>query len=120
MLNVAVCSRHSRHFQVSAGAVLFQIFPNPDRTHIFSNTVCIWGLMVHKHMYGANIQTIVAAVLWDNCACLCPVVLLHTLDTRTKCPFQRQWSGGGSGVQPSPPKSQTKVCPCCCEQNMPF
>lgn len=76
--------------------------------------------MIHKHMYGVDIQTIVAAVLWDNCACLCPAVLLLTLDKRTKCPFQGQWSGGGSGVQPSPPKSQTKVCPCCCGQNMPF
>lgn len=67
--------------------------------------------MVHKYMYGANIRTIDAAVLWDNCACLCPAELLLALDTGTKCPFQGQWSGGG--VQPSSPKSLTKVCPCC-------
>lgn len=83
----------------------------------FCNKVCVWGMTVHKYMYGANIRTIDAAVLWDNCARLRPVVLL-ALDTRTKCPFQGQWSGGGggggSGVQPSSPKSQTKVCPCCC------
>lgn len=54
--------------------------------------------MIHKHMYGANIHTIVVTVLWDNCACLCPAVLLLTFVTRTKCSFQRQWSGGGGGA----------------------
>lgn len=64
----------------------------------------------------------------DNCRCCSMGQLLLSLPcgfiarikyTKTKCPFQRQ-QGGGGGVQPSPPKSQTKVCPCCHGQNMPF
>lgn len=42
----------------------------------------------------------------------------HIKYTKTKCPFQRQQ--GDDAVQPSPPKSQTKVHPCCHGQNMPF
>lgn len=97
---------------MSTIVVSFQICSNSNKTHFFPNIVCVWGTMVHKYMYGANIRTIDAAVLKDNCACLCPAVLL-ALNTKTKCPFQGQWSGGG-GVQPSSPKRQTKVCPCCC------
>lgn len=64
----------------------------------------------------------------DNCCC-CSVGQLplsqpcsftvHIKYTKTKCPFESQ-QGGGGGVQPSPPKSQTKVRPCCHGQNMPF
>lgn len=39
----------------------------------------------------------------------------HIKHTKTKCPFQHQ--PGGGGIQPSPPKGQTKVCPCGHGQN---
>lgn len=65
---------------------------------------------------GKHTQTIVAAVLWDNCPCLS--LTAHIKYTKTKCPFQHRQGGGG--VQPSPPKIRTKVCPCCHGQNMPF
>lgn len=61
MLNASVNNWHSTHFPMSAVGVSFQILPNPDRTHIFRHTVCIWGLMIHKHMYGARHT--------DNCCC---------------------------------------------------
>lgn len=60
----------------------------------------------------------------DNWPCLAPALLLltlkhmHTHTQETKCPFQQR--RGGDGVRPRPPKSQTKVHPCCRGQNLPF
>lgn len=83
-----------------------------EHTHIFSHTLGIWGARRPSTHVQSNIQTIVSAVPWDNCACLCPAVLLLTLNnTETKCPFQCELGRGG--VQPSSPKCQTKVGPCC-------
>lgn len=46
------------------------------------------------------------------------ILTAHIKYTKTKWAFQRQQ--GDDAVQLSPPKSQTKVHPCCLGQNMPF
>lgn len=51
MPNASTKNWHTKHFQMLAGAVPFQIFQNPDKTHIFNHTVCIWGLTDREHMY---------------------------------------------------------------------
>lgn len=109
---------HSRHFWMLAGVVEVQFSQNPDRTHIFSHVVCIWRLMGPMNTYiGKHTDNCCRCSMGQLCLSLPCSFSAHIKYTKTKCPFQQQQGGG---VQLSPPKSQTKVCPCCLGQNMPF
>lgn len=88
----------------------------------------MWGLVSYEHMYiRKHTDNCCRCSGADNWPCLAPALLLltlkkthahtHTNAQQTKCPFQRR---RGDGVRPRPPKSQTKVHPCCGGQNLPF
>lgn len=72
-------SKHSRHFHMWAWADVVQISP---KRHIFYHTGLYVGALGPWTHVWANIQTIVAAVLGDNCSCLSPAVFLLTLNTQ--------------------------------------
>lgn len=107
---------HSRHFQIVWSST--PNFPKSIRNTRFQPQFASGGWWSMNTCISKHI---------DNCCCCSTGQLAlslpcsftaHIKYTKTKCPFQRQQ--GGDGVQPSPPKSQTKVHPCCHGQNMPF
>lgn len=92
----------------------------------------MWGLMSYEHMYTQTYRQLLLLfqdgqlALSRSCTFTAHIkknARTHTNAQQTKCSFQQQWQRWrprGDGVRPRPPKSQTKVHPCCRGQNLPF
>lgn len=95
-------------------------------THKHNHTICMWRLMSYEHMYTQTYRQLLLLFRGRQLALSRSFTFTahikkrtHTNAQQTKCPFQQQ-RRRSDGVRPRPPKSQTKVHPCCRGQNLPF